>query len=178
MSEERDLNIVVVCLDTKYGEKIAKLLAKAFDMFFLDSVALYEFDIQPYTLSYVLKKFGEEYFRSQQEGTIKYVSTFSNTVITVDSGAILYQKNIDTLTKDGLIVYVKNSTDKLYKFLCSYDYRSREEYNFYCLNKRELIARDEVLSMVAEVVVDANYIKEEDCVGLIINEIQKYYGVK
>lgn len=178
MSDERDLNIIIVCIDTLYGEKVAKGLSHDFDMYFLDSTALYEFDIQPYTLSYVLKKFGTEYFREQQMGTMKYVSTFSNTVITVDSGALLYQKNIDTLTKDGLIVYLKHSEDKLYKRLINYDYSSKENYNFYCLNKREIISRDEVLCQVAEVVVDATYLSEAECVKEVILEIQKYYGVK
>lgn len=177
MQDERDLNIIIVCLDNFYGEQVAKCLAESFDMYFLDSMALYEFDIKPYTLGFVLKKYGLEYFREQQTGTMKYVSTFSNTIITVDSGALLYQKNIDILTKDGLIVYIKKNENELYKNLINYDYASREEYNFYCLHKRELIARDETLSSISEVVVDASGKNVKTCTESIILEIQKYYGV-
>jgi len=178
MSEERDLNLIIACQDRRFGEQVAKKLAHVFDMYFLDSTALYEFDIQPYTLGYVLKKHGMEYFREQQMGTMKYVSTFSNTVITVEPGALLYQKNIDILTKDGLIVYIKLNEDKLYKRLVNSDYNSKEDYNFYCLNKRELIARDEVLCAISEVVVDSTYLTEDACVEAVILEIEKYYGVR
>ena len=131
MEDKRDLNIVITCLDRDYCEKVAEKLATQFDMYYLNSQALYEFDIQPYTLSYVIKKFGMEQFRKNQSGTMKYVSTFSNTIITVESGALLYQNNLDVLTKDGLIVYLKKGVDKLYKTLVNKDYTSREEYNFY-----------------------------------------------
>ena len=57
MEDKRDLNIVITCLDRDYCEKVAEKLAAQFDMYYLNSQALYEFDIQPYTLSYVIKKF-------------------------------------------------------------------------------------------------------------------------
>lgn len=177
MEDKRDLNIIITCMDHEFGEKVAEHLAANFDMYYLDSEGLYEFDIQPYTLSYVIKKFGLEYFRKSQSGTMKYVSTFSNTVITVESGALLYQNNLDMLTKDGLIVYIRKGVDKLYKTLVGRDYSSREEYNFYCLNKREILSRDEVLINVAEVVVDGTNLKVDECTEEIISCIKNYYGV-
>lgn len=177
MEDKRDLNIVITCIDHEFGEAVAEKLAACFDMYYLNSEALYEFDIQPYTLSYVIKKFGMEYFRQSQSGTMKYVSTFSNTVITVESGALLYQKNLDMLTKDGLIVYIRKGVDKLYKTISNRDYSSREEFNFYCLNKREIHTRDEVLLNVAEIVVDGTYLKVDECTENIIACIKNYYGV-
>lgn len=176
MEDKRDLNIVICCLDKDYGEMVAQELASKFDMYYLDSEALYEFDIQPYTISYVIKKFGMEQFRKNQSGTMKYVSTFSNTIITVESGALLYQNNIDMLTKDGLIVYLKKGVDKLYKTLLNKDYSSKEEYNFYCLNKREINFRDEVLVNISEVVVDCTYLKPSECANEVIEKIISYYG--
>lgn len=178
MEEERDLNIVVVGMDIDYTEKVSKILSEQFDMYYLNSMELYRFDIHPYTLSYVLKKFGKEYFREQQEGTVKYISSFSNTVITVESGALMYQYNLDLLTKDSLIVYIRMDEHTLNKRLQNRDYFSREEYNFFCLNKRELITRDEVLMNIAEVVVDASALSEQQCLAVLTTEIKKYYGVE
>lgn len=177
MEDKRDLNIVITCMDRDYGEKVAEKLAAKFDMYYLNSQALYEFDIQPYTLAFVIKKFGMEQFRKNQSGTMKYVSTFSNTIITVESGALLYQNNLDVLTKDGLIVYLQKGVDKLYKTLVNRDYNSREEYNFYCLSKKEMHFRDEVLNNVAEIVVDSSYLKEEECIEEIVIKIREFYGV-
>lgn len=177
MDAERDLNIVMVGMDTEYVERVSKMLAEQFDMYYLDSTELYRFDIKPYTLSFVLKKMGMEYFREQQMGTMKYVSSFSNTVITVESGALMYQDNLDRLTKDALIVYIKMDEHTLNKRLQNRDYFSREEYNFFCLNKREIITRDEVLKNVAEVCVDASGLTEEKCLEVLTEEIKKFYGV-
>lgn len=177
MDNERDLNIVIVGMDVDYVEQVAKKLAEQFDMYYLDSTELYRFDIQPYTLSFVLKKMGMEYFREQQMGTMKYVSSFSNTVITVESGALMYQKNLDLLTRDALVVYIRMDEHTLNKRLQKRDYFSREEYNFFCLNKRELIYRDEILTNIAEVCVDASNLLEDQCLEVLTEEIKKYYGV-
>lgn len=177
MEDERDLNIVLVGLDPDYTQKIAQLLADQFEMYYLDSMELYRFDISPYTLSYVLKKYGMEYFREKQMDTMKYVASFSNTVITVESGALLYQANLDILTKDAIVIYIKIDENKLFKKLQARDYRSKEEYAFYCLNKRELITRDEVLSNICEVKVDASEYNELKCLENITREIEKFYGV-
>ena len=177
METERDLNIVVVGIDIEYVERVAKMLAEQFDMYYLDSTELYRFDIQPYTLSFVLKKMGMEYFREQQAGTMKYVSSFSNTVITVESGALMYQDNLDMLTKDALIVYIRMDEHTLNKRLQKRDYFSREEYNFFCLNKREIITRDEILTNIAEICVEASDLSEVQCLEEMTREIKKYYGV-
>jgi len=176
MDAERDLNIVVVGMDIDFVERVSKMLAEQFDMYYLDSTELYRFDIQPYTLSFVLKKMGMEYFREQQMGTMKYVSSFSNTVITVESGALLYQKNLDMLTKDALLVYIRMDEHTLNKRLQNRDYFSREEYNFFCLNKREILTRDEVLQNICEVCVDASELDERTCLEILTTEIKKYYG--
>ena len=178
MENERDLNIVLVSMDPEFTNKVAQLLAEQFDMYFLDSMELYRFDIQPYTFTYILKKFGIEYFREKQMDSMKYVGSFSNTVITVESGALLYQKNIDILTKDAIIIYIKIDEHKMFKRMQSADYKSREEYGFFCLNKREILTRDEVLTNICEVMVDASDYDENKCLNNITDEIMKYYGVK
>ena len=81
MEDERDLNIVLVSMNVDLAQKMARALAEQFEMYYLDSMELYRFDIQPYTLTYVLKKYGIEYFREKQMDTMKYVASFSNTVI-------------------------------------------------------------------------------------------------
>lgn len=178
MTSERDLNIVLVSMDLDFTNKVAIKLAEQFDMYFLDSMELYRFDIQPYTFTHILKKFGIEYFRDKQSDSMKYVGSFSNTVITVESGALLYQSNLDILTKDAIIIYLKIDEHKLYKKISAKDYMSREEYNFFCLNKRELLTRDEVMTNISEIKIDASSYREDECVKLITDEILKYYGVE
>lgn len=178
MEEERDLNIVLVCMDPEFCVRVAKLLSEQFEMYYLDSMELYRFDIHPLTFTYILKKFGLEYFREKQSDSMKYVSSFSNTVITVESGALLYQKNLDILTRDSIIVYVGIDEHKLNKSLLKQDYSSRDEYMFFCLNKREILTRDEVLKNIAEVIVDGSHYNEIECVRDITREIKKYYGVE
>lgn len=178
MDDERDLNIVLVGMDPEFVGRVAHLLSEQFEMYYLDSMELYRFDIQPYTFTYILKKFGLEYFREKQSDSLKYIGSFSNTVITVESGALLYQKNLDILTKDAIIIYIKQDEHKLFKKLQARDYMSRDEYMFFCLNKREILTRDEVLSNIAEVIVDASHYNELECLRDVTREIKKYYGVE
>lgn len=177
MSDERDLNIVITGINGEYISKLAKFLADQFDMYFLDAEALYEFDIQPFTLTYVLRKYGVDYYREKQMDTMKYVASFSNTVISVESGALLYQNNIDTLNKDGLIIYVRQPVDMVYKALAKREYLSKEMYSFHGINKREITERDEILCNVAEIIVEDLEGAEISCCNKVIGEIKKYYGV-
>ena len=84
---------------------------------------------------------------------------------------------MDILTKDAIIIYIKIDENKLFKKLQSRDYFSREEYVFFCLNKRELIGRDEVLTNICEVKVDASDYNDKKCLEEITKEIMRYYGV-
>lgn len=178
MEDEKDLNIVLVGMDPDFTNNIAKLLSDQFGMYYLDSMELYRFDIQPYTFTYILKKYGIEYFRDKQSSSMKYVGSFSNTVITVESGALLYQKNLDILSKDSVIIYIAIDEQKLYKELIKKDYMSRDEYMFFCLNKREILTRDEVLKNIAEIVVDASHYDVNRCLEDVTSQIMKYYGVE
>ena len=101
-------NIAVVCLDYKIALEVAKILAGELDMYFLDIQGLYDFDIKPRTIAETIREYGIEYYRKEISGSIKYASSFENSIMTIESGAVEDVSNIEELRKHCLLIYIRS----------------------------------------------------------------------
>lgn len=172
-----DINIAIIGLDYHFALEVAKQLSDRLDMFFLDSMGLYEFDISPITLTEIIGNMGISYFRKEQRGNVKYVSTFSSTVIAFESGVVLDNQNLDKIDKSGLICYIHQSTATL---LHQYNINPCENKfldRLYHLNIAEINERDKILQDKSEIVVDASDGGVIKCVSSLLREIKKYYNM-
>ena len=90
-------NIAITGFDRELLKKVGKALAEDLEMFYVDTIELYEFDHIPHTMTDMIKAQGLKEFRDKEIGTIGYVTDFNNAVITFESGAIKCKKNIEKL---------------------------------------------------------------------------------
>ena len=171
-----DINIAIIGLDYHFALEVAKQLSNRLDMFFLDSMGLYEFDISPIPLTEIIGNMGMSYFRKEQCGNVKYVSTFSSTVVAFESGVILNTQNLDRIDKCGLICYIHQSTATLLHQYNINPLGNKFLERLYHLNIAEINERDKILQDRSEIIVDASDGGVIKCVSELIREIKKYYN--
>ena len=58
-------------------------------------------------------KFGENYFRDLESGIVGEASRNNNVIMSTGDGVVLLPKNIDVLSKNGILVFLKASPDTL-----------------------------------------------------------------
>lgn len=172
-----DINIAIFGLDYDFVLEVSKILASQLGLYFLDTIGLYEFDISPLTLEEILTDYGEAYFREKQCGTVKYVSSFNNTIMSFESGAVLNDKNIDAIDKYGLIVYIHQDKNTLLNEYVRSEYKNKVLDKFFHISPDEIDKRDAILQARSEIIVDATSYETLRCAGDIIKGIKKYYGV-
>ena len=170
-------NIVLFCLDYDYSLSIGKNLADRFQMYFLDIQGLYEFDIKPRTLTETIREGGIERYRHEIQGAIKYVSTFDNALIAIESGAVLNPINVQRLKEHSLVVYIRKLPKWSIDSKVRVEFRSKEEEKLYKIKDSDVASRDRYLCEVADIIAygydgdDESYIKD------IIKKIERLYGV-
>ena len=170
-------NIVVVCLDYAIGLNVAKSLADRLDMYFLDLQGLYEFDIKPRTIADTIKEYGIDYYRKEIGGSVKYVSTFDNSVIVIESGAFEDETLIEKVREHCLFVYIRSFPKWVTNENYDGNYKSSEEETLYKLKDGQIIARDKTLCENAEIIAYGDDNDLESYVGDIISKIKLFYGV-
>ncbi len=175
--QNKDINIAIVGLDYDFVLEVSKILASQLGLYFLDTIGLYEFDISPNTLEEVLINYGEPYFREKQKSTVKYVSSFNNTVMSFESGVVLDPENLDCIDKYGLIVYIHQDEKSLVNEFIRCEYKSQTLDKFFHISKQDIAKRDAILQQRSEIIVDATNYETIRCAGDIIKGIKKYYGV-
>ena len=95
---------------TTIGRQLSKKLSKQF----YDS----DHEIEDRTgadIPWIFEIEGEEGFRKRESQVIADLITKDNIVLSTGGGAILRQENRDILCKNGLIIYLQSSPEKLYK---------------------------------------------------------------
>ena len=97
-------NITIICLSNKYKKIVAKELADSLEMFYADIN-----DIMEYNLinSEMLLTAGQQYFDQNEEKTIKTVSDYDNTILTLNLSTLNKNNNLDIIKNNSLIIYVR-----------------------------------------------------------------------
>lgn len=63
----------------------------------------------------IFKEKGENYFRETETETLKKLSLVANTIVSLGGGTLSHQVNLDILTSTGLLIYLKTSSEMIYK---------------------------------------------------------------
>ena len=85
-------NICIVGLLKKYTKSISKRVADTLDMFYADVTELLEYEY--INMDNAEKIVGKEYMEKQEVKKIKALSTFENTLFTVDTFYLNNEKNL------------------------------------------------------------------------------------
>ena len=96
-------NIILIGLKGTNKAEIGKDLAHRLKMKFIDTDDMMKKE-SGLSLSELLKKNGEKYFRSLENSIIEKISNVSDAVIVAGGGSILNGKNIKALKQNGLVV--------------------------------------------------------------------------
>lgn len=147
-------NIALTGFNREKLKKIGKTLADALEMLYVDTIELYEFDHIPHSMTDMLKAQGVKEFRDKEVGTIGYVTDFSNTVITFETGAVKNKKNINLLKERCELVYLYEDLINVKTLLESQKYPSKQLKNFFNVKETTLQVRDKILQKQADVTIN------------------------
>ena len=105
-------NIVLIGMPSSGKSTVGKLLANSLGREFIDTDTLIEKN-EAKSISEIFSENGEDYFRDREEDAIRSISALSGKVIATGGGAVLRDKNIDNLKKNGKIYFIDRPCESL-----------------------------------------------------------------
>ncbi|MDR0822278.1 MAG: shikimate kinase [Endomicrobium sp.] len=107
------MNIVLTGFMGTGKSTIGKILAQKSAMSFCDIDAIIEKE-KGMTIREIFEKFGEPIFRQIEAETIEKISKLDNIIISCGGGAVLNQKNIENLRRNGKIINLYAEPETIY----------------------------------------------------------------
>lgn len=155
-------NIILCGMPSAGKSTIGKTLSERLGLEFLDSDAEIE---KKYSKSPkdIILSLGEEAFRDIESEVIEELSIKSGRVIALGGGGVLREQNIVNLKRNGTIIYIKRSLDKL---ICDDRPISQKEGVAKLFKKRSPI-----YERVSDIIVENNS-SVEDCVKEVIERYE------
>ncbi len=168
-------NIAITGFDRELLKKVGKALAEKLEMFYVDTIELYEFDHLPHTLSDMIKAQGLKEFRNKEVGTIGYVTEFNNAVITFEPGAVKRQKNIKKVKENCELVYLFQNLNVVKEKLVSVKYPSVQVKKLFDVSVKTLEIRNKILLENSDVIIDSERKSPKMIANEIFAKLQKKY---
>ena len=97
---------------TREGKRLAKLMNRKF----IDLDRLIE-EKEKKTIAEIFSKNGEKYFREIESKTLQSLKTNENVIVSCGGGTPCYHNNIKWMLQNGIVVWLKISTDTVLKRL-------------------------------------------------------------
>lgn len=170
-------NIAIIGYKREQAYEVAKLLAEQFEMSFLDTVELFEFDNAPRTQSSMIEEFGMRIYRKKFHSTVKYASFFENTVINVDP-SVAYSDSIFKLLKQNcLLIYLNNGTKRVFNYLSKQQYQTKQLKQLYKLSLSNVEKRTKRMRKNADITINTTGVSEFKITSEIIRHIKEFYKV-
>lgn len=166
-------NIVITGFMATGKSVVAKQLAQKLGMKYIDMDEVIE-ERQGMSISDIFSKYGESYFREEENKLARELSLKENKVIATGGGTMIYLENIKYLSRNGIIICLWCSPEVIEKRLdqeknqrplLKDDY-SLSKINF-LFNKRKRVYEDYMLK------VDTTNLSVEEVVHKIINIIME-----
>ena len=107
--------ITIIAQNCDLKNKTSKKLAKTLNMFFADINSLIKYDL--INIKKVIKEAGLEYYNKVETKAVKNVSTYENTVITLDLNTFFNNDNYNILKKNSLVIYLSQTREDFEKEL-------------------------------------------------------------
>jgi len=164
-------NIVITGFMATGKSVVAKQLAQKLGMKYIDMDEVIE-ERQGMSISDIFSRYGETYFREEENKLARELSLKENKVIATGGGTMIYLENIKYLSKNGIIICLWCSPEVIEKRLdqeknqrplLKDDY-SLSKINF-LFNKRKRVYEDYMLK------VDTTNLSVDEVVHKIINII-------
>lgn len=163
------VNITFIALNKSIKNNLAKSLADKLDMFYADVNDLIKYDIT--NIDKVISIAGIEYYNRVETKIVNSVSSYENTLITMELDTFFNNDNYKILKSTSLFIYVKIDFENYKKILDNEISENNKEEK--SLNKKVFFERDKVLKSVSDIIVE--YDENVDMIELLINSIKKYF---
>ena len=135
---------------------IGKELAKNFNFNFIDTDCVIQ-EEENKSIEEIFNIFGESYFRELEKKVCAQVSNMKNCVISTGGGVIKNIENINNLKKNGIVVYLKATPEKIYQNLKYDDKRpllkNKDKFKAICTLLKE---REYLYNKYADIVFEIN----------------------
>ncbi len=142
-------NITFICTINNFGRAVASQVAEKLDLYYADINDFLNFNMVT-TQEEVVKLCGPEYLDKLEQEAVNTVSSFENTIITVETRFFMNEKSRHNLKDRSLVVYLK-ATRKLYdKYVDSVKDENKkaelenikmvfDEYDKMCMRSSEMV---------------------------------------
>lgn len=163
-------NITIICLSNEYKKNIAKQLALELDMFYADIN-----DIMEYNLinSEMLEKAGQQYYDENEAKTIKTVSGYDDTILTLNLSTLNKSNYLDIIKQNSLIIYIRLDFETFMNLN-----KAENSKALVKINEIAFDDRDKLISSFADIIVENKDIDVTRTIKQIIEGIEKFFYKK
>ena len=162
-------NITIVGLAKDYTKKIAKKFADKLEMYYANITDLIQFDILD--IAEAEKTCGKEYIRKLEASKIKTVTSYDNSVITVNYNALNNETNLNYIKQNTLLIYLRLDKDELTNKL-NEDVTKVSQIK---LAQTVFNERDFILSRVCDITINVKNLTDTQLIKMIGKSILDYY---
>ena len=117
-------NICVIGLYNNFVKSLAKSISDSFDMFFADITELVQFDLLD--VDNARNLCGDDYVKKVENNKVKTISSYSNTLFTLDYSLLNNDDNLNRIKQSSYIIYLKLSKDELKKNMLNNNLKHQE----------------------------------------------------
>jgi len=162
-------NITFIALNNGLKKEIAKNLAEKLEMFYIDINELIKYQI-PNT-SEVITLAGIEYYNEEETKIVKTVSSYENTLITIDLDTFFNNNNYLHLKENSVFIYLKVDFENFKKLLeREIPKKSRLEKS---LSKKVFNERNKIIELESDIIINFN--DETSLLSDIFKKIKDFY---
>lgn len=162
-------NITIVGLAKDYTKKIAKKFADKLEMYYADITDLIQFDLLD--IAEAEKTCGKEYIRKIEASKIKTVTTYENSIITVNYNALNNETNLGYIKENTLLIYLHLSKEELIEKL-NEDVANANQIK---LAQSVYDERDFILSRLSDITINVKDLTDIKLIKMIGKAILDYY---
>ena len=172
-------NILVVSYDYAFSKRIASKLAELFSMHVFDEMELFEFDHLPRSYNEILQALGKEYILKELRSIIDSEIEFDDAVFVADISFADYAEDLFYKLKlSNFVVLLTKPIEIEMEELKSKIYRTSAEKELFSSNQKTLEKReDKIIKNLADIIVEAENLTDEQIVDEIVDKIKEYYNV-
>lgn len=172
-------NILVVSYDYGFSKQIAKKLAELFSMHLFDELELFSFDHMPRTYDEIFDALGKDYIYNELKDIVSSEVEFDDAVFVAD---ISFADNSEDLfyklKLSNFVVLLTKPIELEMEELSKKEYGSKAEEKLFATDRELLEEReDKIIKNLADIIVDADNLTEEQIIAEIVDKIKSYYNV-
>lgn len=162
-------SICIVGLINDFTKKIAKALADELEMFYADVNELLQFDL--IDINEAQKKSGKNYILKLETSKVKTVSTYENTVFTLNYSSLINNNNYEYVKENSLIIYLKLGEKTFLKVLENQNLTKNQKH----LQAVVFKDRDKLCNKICDIKISVRSLDEKVIIKNLIYALQEYY---